>query len=98
MASSPEWKTDDTGDALWDGDAFLGCTYRRDGNRYGSAGQSLGWRALAGEDLVPVGDALPTPEDPDGQMGARRVLEAHLGASRALPTAAELLEATGGAW
>lgn len=86
------WDTDKAGDTLWDGDTFLGCTYNRDGLT-GNLG-THGWRALAGEDLTPIGDALPTREQPNARMAARTLLEAHVGASLPLPTAQELLDST----
>jgi hypothetical protein len=89
---SLEWKTDDTGDTLWDGDTFLGCTYNRDS--MGGHPRVHGWRALAGEDLIPVGDALPTRDQPDARMAARNLLEAHVGGVLPLPTAQQLLELT----
>ena len=92
MTKPLQWKTDDTGDTLWRGETFLGCIYNRD--RMGSYPRVHGWRALAGEDLIPVGDALPTLEQPDARYGARTLLEAHVGESLPLPTALELLEMT----
>jgi hypothetical protein len=86
------WKSDKAGDALWDGDTFLGCIYNRDGLT--GRRQVHGWRALAGEDLIPVGDSLPTREQPDARLAARALLEAHVGASLPLPTAQQLLDMT----
>lgn len=87
-----EWKTDRAGDALWRGTQFLGCIYNRDGicSRF----PPHGWRALAGEDMVPVGDVVATREQPDARMGARALLEAYVGAFLPLPTALELLDMT----
>lgn len=84
------WKTDTAGDALWQGETFLGCIYNRDG--LASHQREHGWRALAGEDLIRVGDVLPTRGQPDARYGARALLEAHVGAFLPLPTALQLLE------
>jgi hypothetical protein len=90
MPESLQWKTDKAGDALWQGETFLGCIYNRDG--IASTARTHGWRALAGEDLIPVGDATPTRESPDARMAARALLETHVGASLPLPTAQQLLQ------
>jgi hypothetical protein len=87
-----EWKTDKAGDTLWLDGEFLGCIYNRDG--LASSSRVHGWRALAGEDLIPIGDALPTREQPDARYAARELLEAHVGGVLPLPTAQQLLEAT----
>lgn len=84
-----EWKKDRAGEALWKGDEFLGCIYNRDG--FAGSRAAHGWRVLAGEDLIPVGDVLPTREEWDARIGARALLEAHVGGSWPLPTASELL-------
>lgn len=91
MTEPLTWKTDKAGDALWRGDTFLGCIYNRSG--WGALNRH-GWRALAGEDLIPVGDVVVSREVRDARMGARALLEAHVGASGPLPSAAELLEIT----
>jgi hypothetical protein len=85
------WETDRAGDTLWRGQEFLGCIYNRDGT---ASGRRHGWRALAGEDLIPVGDVLPTREQPDARYGCRALLESHVGASLPLPTAQQLLAMT----
>jgi hypothetical protein len=92
--STPDllWKRDSAGETLWRGEEFLGCIYNRDG--LASSGRTHGWRALEGEDLVVVGDALPTREQPDARLGARALLEAHVGVRSALPSAQELLGLT----
>lgn len=87
------WETDRTGDTLWRGETFLGCIYNQDRWVSGTA-RRHGWRALEGEDLFVVGNALPTREQPDARMGARALLEAHVGAFLPLPSASELLEMT----
>lgn len=86
------WETDRAGDTLWHGSTFLGCIYNRDG--LSSFGRVHGWRALVGENLIPVGDALPTPEQPDARLGARELLEVHVGYQLPLPSAERLLEMT----
>lgn len=86
------WERDQAGDALWRGTVFLGCVYNRDG--LASSGRVHGWRALAGEDMIPIGDTLPTPEQPDPRLGARELLEAHVGIQLPLPSAVRLLEMT----
>ncbi|MEU6362143.1 hypothetical protein [Streptomyces albidoflavus] len=86
------WERDRTGDTLWRGEEFLGCIYDQDS--LASRGRDHGWRALEGEDLVVVGNALPTAQQPDARLGARTLLEAHVGVTTALPSAQELLEAT----
>ncbi|MET7363226.1 hypothetical protein ABZS76_32980 [Streptomyces sp. NPDC005562] len=86
------WERDKAGDALWRDEEFLGCIYDRDG--LASSDRTHGWRALEGEDLIVVGDALPTSAQPNARLGARAMLEAHLGVTSALPSAQELLEMT----
>lgn len=86
------WETDKAGDTLWSGAAFLGCIYNRDD--LASNDRVHGWRALEGEDLVVVGDTLPTQEQPNARLGARALLEAHVGISLPLPSAQRLLEIT----
>lgn len=86
------WERDRAGDSLWHDTTFLGCIYNRDG--LASSGRVHGWRALAGEEMIPVGDALPAPEQPDPRLGARDLLEAHVGYQLPLPTAERLLGMT----
>lgn len=86
------WERDSAGDTLWSGETFLGCIYNRDG--LSSFSKQHGWRALEGDDLVFVGDVLPTPEQPDARLGARALLEAHVSGALPLPTAKELLHLT----
>lgn len=86
------WERDRAGDTLWCGPTFLGCIYNRDG--LSSSGRVHGWRALVGEDLIPIGDALPTPEQPEPRLGARELLEAYVGIQLPLPSAERLLEMT----
>lgn len=92
MIPALTWKTDKAGDTLWQGETFLGCIYNRDG--LASRSREHGWRALAGEDLEPFGDAVATLARPDARMAARALLEAHVGVQLPLPTAAELLTLT----
>ncbi|MFE0490256.1 hypothetical protein [Streptomyces griseoaurantiacus] len=47
--------------------------------------------------MIVVGDALPTLEQPSARLGARALLEAHVGVRLPLPTAQELLAMTGSA-
>lgn len=86
------WKSDKAGDTLWRGETYLGCIYDRDG--LASRAKKHGWRALEGEYLLPVGDVLPSQEEPDARMGARRLLEAHVSVCQPLLSAAELLAMT----
>ncbi|MDQ1041552.1 hypothetical protein QFZ75_008054 [Streptomyces sp. V3I8] len=83
------WRRDRAGDALWSGETFLGCIYDRDG--LASRARNHGWRVLKGEDMIVVGDVLPTLERPDARLGARALLEAEIGFFAPLPTAEELL-------
>ncbi|MFJ4902903.1 hypothetical protein [Streptomyces sp. NPDC088727] len=89
-ASALRWERDKNGETLWLGEQFLGCTYSRD-NHLSEYGKQ-GWRALEGEDMIVVGDALPTGEQPNARLGARALLEAHVGSSLPLPTAEDLLK------
>lgn len=93
--SGLRWETDGTGDTLWLDGKFLGCIYDQD--RHGIAGASRphGWRALEGEDLRVVGNVVATRDQPDARMGARALLEAHVGGVVPLPSAADLLRLTG---
>lgn len=93
MTPELRWERDDTGDTLWRGDEFLGCIYNRDG--LAGSGRTHGWRALEGKDLIVAGDALPTATQPDPRLGARALLEAHVGVALPLPSAADLLALTG---
>ncbi|MFD7835640.1 hypothetical protein [Streptomyces sp. NPDC059761] len=86
------WERDSAGDSLWLGEEFLGCIYNRDG--IASRANEHGWRALAGEEMIPIEDTLVTREQPDARLGARALLEAHCGFTSALPSAAELMSAT----
>jgi hypothetical protein len=92
--SGLRWETDGTGDTLWLDGKFLGCIYDQD--RHGLAGASRphGWRALEGEELILVGNVVPSLDQPDARMGARALLEAHVGGAVPLPTALELLALT----
>jgi len=79
------WKTDKAGDALYDGDEYIGCIYPRD--PYG--GLRKGWRVL-GPDFEVITDVEPDPRDlfGDVRIRARAFLE---GTKAPLPTAEELL-------
>jgi len=86
------WERDKAGGTLWRGEEFLGCIYDRDGLS-GSIGRH-GWRVLEGDELIFVGDVLPTLDQPNARLGARALLEAHVGVGSPLPNAQELLKMT----
>lgn len=82
------WKTDKNGDALYDGDAYVGCIYPRDPH----GGSRKGWRILDAN-FEHVIDVQPDPGDLFGttRLKARAFLE---GTKAPLPTAEELLNST----